>query len=154
MKINTRTVKELGQLTIRADISPQEIDSNPPFGVSYPKPFSCLVQADALDKKEVLIQGQLQGQTRLTCSRCLEEFDQTLSVPFELVAPLNEGELDLSGEVTQAVVLALPMKPLCRDRCKGLCPRCGQNLNNASCGCKPEVVHPGLETFKNLKITR
>jgi uncharacterized protein len=146
MKINTRTVKEAGQLTVTKEISPEEIDSNPPYGVAYPKPFQCQVNAMAAGT-EIVVQGQATGQAQLTCSRCLEEYPQSISVGFETTAGIEQGDVELSGEIAQAVVLALPMKPLCRDQCKGLCPHCGQNLNQGGCSCKPDPIHPDLRTI-------
>jgi uncharacterized protein len=149
MKINTHTVKEVGQLSLTEEISPQKIDSNPPSGVVYPRAFKCDVDATLADN-EILLQGRLAGQAMLTCSRCLEEYPQNIQVEFETVAKPEDGDVDLSGEISQAVVLSLPMKPLCREQCRGLCPHCGQNLNEANCRCKPEPIHPGLAPLKNL----
>jgi len=47
--------------------------------------------------------------------------------------------------------LALPMKPLCREDCKGLCPRCGEDLNVKGCGCVIETADPRWEALKTLK---
>lgn len=149
MKVNTHSVKDAGQLSLSEEISPQKIDSNPPFGVVYPQTFRCDIEAMVADS-EILIQGRLTGQGRLTCSRCLEEYPMTIGAEFETIAKPDEGDVDLSSEISQAVVLAMPMKPLCREQCKGLCPHCGQNLNTANCQCKPEPAHPGLAPLRNL----
>lgn len=153
MKINTRTVKEAGQIAVTSEVLPQEIDANPPFGVVYPQPFQCRVTASALDK-DVLIQGQVEGQVQLTCSRCLEEYSQAIGENFDMTVGIDEGNVELSGEISQAVVLVLPMKPLCQDQCRGLCPHCGQNLNITICQCKPQTTHSGFETLKNMNFTR
>ena len=50
------------------------------------------------------------------------------------------GEIDFTADVIQALTLSLPMKPLCRPDCHGLCPVCGQNLNEGSCSCEPRTV--------------
>ncbi len=149
MKINTRTVKEAGQITIVSRISPQEIDSNPPYGVSYLELFQCRVFAAAFEN-EVLIQGQVEGRANFTCSRCLNEYPQAIAADYEVTADTQQGDVDLSKEISQAVILALPMKPLCKDKCLGLCPHCGQNLNINSCRCKPDAVHSFPKILKNL----
>jgi uncharacterized protein len=108
----------------------------------------------------VLVQGKLHAQTTLTCSRCLEPVAVPLDIELvEIFTPTidvltgrpvqNEEEdralwindrhlLDLSEVLRQDLLLALPMHVLCREECRGLCPVCGQNLNQGSCGCTPE----------------
>lgn len=87
-----------------------------------------------------------------SCSRCLAAVRDKLVVPISvpIAAHLqNEdtddyiipeaGQIDVTDFVYQNVVTAFPHKFLCREDCKGLCPRCGKNLNDGDCGCKPEV---------------
>jgi uncharacterized protein len=108
----------------------------------------------------VLVQGRLHAQAALGCSRCLEPVAVPLDVELEEIftptidiltgRPVQSEEedqalwiddrhlLDLSEVLRQGVLLALPMHVLCREECRGLCPVCGQNLNQGSCGCTPE----------------
>jgi len=58
--------------------------------------------------------------------------------------------LDLGELVHEQFVLALPMKPLCSDACKGLCPSCGTNLNKGTCDCKPAWKDPRLEALQGI----
>jgi uncharacterized protein len=51
-------------------------------------------------------------------------------------------------------LLALTERPLCRDECRGLCPRCGTNLNERDCGCTTEANDPRLAVLRNLKVAR
>jgi uncharacterized protein len=110
--------------------------------------------------RDILVRGHLQGRLRLACSRCLEDFDQTANADFDLLlAPkpgavsgeseeLTAADLDLdyySGEVLdleavikEQIILLVPMKPLCVEDCKGLCPHCGAVLNLAECNCKKD----------------
>ncbi len=109
----------------------------------------------------LLVTGWLEAHPRLSCSRCLEEFEATVKATFEeeylpiidvrtgLPVRPPEGEdtpffyldqnheLDLSELVRQHVLVSLPLKPLCKEACAGLCPQCGANLNEGPCGCKP-----------------
>ena len=151
MKINTRAVKEAGELLIRESISSQQVDPNPPFGVAYHHPFQCEIKASVVDD-QILIRGEVKGEATLACSRCLDEFSQVLNANFEMMAGVQQGDVELSDEVSQAIVLVLPMKPLCQERCRGLCAQCGQNLNTRLCPCKPEMAHPALESLKKLKF--
>ncbi len=88
------------------------------------------------------------------CDRCAGAFDRELRVPVEAVLvrelsneqdsdpwtfELDGKEADLDEIMTTAFVLSMDSKLLCREDCKGLCPRCGKNLNEGPCGCRPEV---------------
>jgi uncharacterized protein len=108
----------------------------------------------------VLVQGKLSGKVALRCSRCLDPVVVPLAVDIEEIftptinvltgRPVQSEEqdralwiderhiLDLGEVIRQDVLLALPMHVLCRDGCRGLCPICGQNLNQGSCSCTPE----------------
>jgi uncharacterized protein len=64
--------------------------------------------------------------------------------------PIAEGDLDLGPLVREAVVLELPLAPLCREDCRGLCPHCGADRNEGECGC----VAPGDPRWANLDVLR
>ncbi len=109
-------------------------------------------------KRGILVRGDFTGVASLACSRCLIIFDQPIRFDFEeeffptvsinAGTPLAAGEddssafvidarhiLDLSEALRQYVLLATPMKPLCSSLCRGLCTRCGKNLNQGPCEC-------------------
>lgn len=113
------------------------------------------------DHAGVLVRGRLSTRMQVPCARCLEpavtdlgvdlveHFRPTVYLPGgPLVEPDPEADvatwiderhqLDLSEVLRQALLLAVPAHPLCREDCRGLCPRCGQNLNEGPCGCAPE----------------
>jgi uncharacterized protein len=71
--------------------------------------------------------------------------DQDMAVGF-----YRDDKIDLSQMIWEQVYLALPMKPLCKQDCRGLCQECGTNLNLASCSCERESVDPRLATLKTL----
>ncbi|KFA88100.1 YceD family protein [Archangium violaceum] len=60
--------------------------------------------------------------------------------------------IDLEPIVREQVLLALPMNTVCREECKGLCMKCGQNLNDKACGCDMTFVDPRLAALKNIKL--
>ncbi len=106
----------------------------------------------------VLVTGKLHASVIVTCSRCLgtarqqlllnieEEFSPAVDVATGIELPPAEEPdtfsmdehhvLDLQEVVRQYIVMAIPMKPLCREDCAGLCPQCGRNLNEGPCGCR------------------
>ncbi len=59
-------------------------------------------------------------------------------------------ELDITEDIRDMVILSLPMKPLCSDTCKGLCPKCGTNLNEEKCNCVLEEIDPRLEKLREF----
>jgi len=120
----------------------------------------------------ILVSGEMHTEVELTCSRCLSLFNCPLTLDIEeeyiptidvvsgvpLVLPEEPGSfiidehhvIDLSEAVCQHTLLAVPMKPLCREDCAGLCQGCGQNLNKGSCGCPPQVVDPRWSELSRL----
>ena len=122
---------------------------------------------------EIMVKGDLRTEVKLACSRCLKEFNGKLTVPVDVVYHpveelkdedhLNEvksEELDMdfySGEefdllalIKEQVELNLPMKPLCEDVCKGICPKCGTDLNLNRCTCSVKDIDPRFESLKKL----
>jgi uncharacterized protein len=122
-----------------------------------------------------LVRGRIAGVFALPCSRCAEDaaapfeesFEHFVALPSEEAggAPEQEAgeeahlrilaggaaELNLAGLCGEEFVLALPVKALCAPDCKGLCPACGANRNEASCGCAVEA-DPRLAALHGLKI--
>ena len=114
------------------------------------------------------------ARTRLEveCSRCVEPFEVPIDTTFDLryvpqtenvgegereigeddlaIAFYREGMLDLIDLMREQFVLAMPMKPLCREDCRGLCPECGTNLNKGQCDCAPRWEDPRLAALKSL----
>jgi uncharacterized protein len=127
---------------------------------------------------EIFAAGRAGGAVRLQCGRCLEEFNYNVeaevSAPFlpkvgggKEPSPKSEAEgpdaeegdvnyykgktLDLYNVLRDQLFLALPLKPLCREECKGLCPTCGADLNKGPCSCKAKKGDARLAALKKLK---
>ncbi len=122
----------------------------------------------------VELDGRLEGRVGLACVRCLEPFDVDLEADFSLTlvgeaiefgvgeAPLEEkdtslffaagGKADYRTIAEEQIYLNLPLKPVCRPECAGLCPTCGANRNLLECGCSRESVDPRLAPLQGLKI--
>jgi uncharacterized protein len=125
------------------------------------------------DKNQFRLVGRVHTTLELPCSRCLEPFTWPVDSAFDLryqphttntgegeieveeddltTAFYEHDEIDLGHLMREQMYLALPMKPLCRDDCGGLCPTCGVNLNLGPCGCKNEWEDPRLAVLKKLK---
>jgi uncharacterized protein len=63
----------------------------------------------------------------------------------------SEPQVALEQLAGEQIELALPMRIVCAESCKGLCPRCGANLNRGECGCKPEAVDDRLQALSALR---
>ena len=126
------------------------------------------------DKQQFRLAGSVKTTLQLPCSRCLEPFTLPVDASFDLrYQPHSENkgdedeveieeddlttafyeneEIDLGHLMHEQFYLSLPMKPLCRDECRGLCPVCGTNLNRGTCDCKREWDDPRLAGLRKLK---
>lgn len=143
------------------------------FAVSLDAPL----QADfslARHKDKILVNGSIEGTLDLECSRCLGRFSSPVRSELEThlqleEEPLDETEQELSPEdletqtlkngvidlrvlIAEQVHLAAPVKPLCSEGCKGLCPRCGTDLNRRACSCSREDGSLHWDALKRLKV--
>ncbi len=110
----------------------------------------------------VTVEAQIKAQLQIFCDRCAEEakLDFDIEMAHGLVCSLNEDDnddyilvedmkLDLERLTLEDIYLALPTKFLCNEDCKGVCAKCGANLNEGSCDCKKEI-DPRLESLLEL----
>jgi uncharacterized protein len=111
------------------------------------------------NSRGILVQGELETDVLTECARCLApvfypvEFDleELFSYPpsTSTVYSVEEtGFLDLAPLVREEAILAVPMGVLCRPDCAGLCPHCGQNLNEGTCDCERETIDPRLAILR------
>ena len=120
-------------------------------------------------------EGVLAGKLRIVCDRCLETYTFALNRDFHLsllppvslesipdetelkkddlaVRFIKDEKIDLDDIIREQVYLSLPMKLLCKNGCKGLCARCGVNLNFDACNCSKGGGHPAFLKLRDLKI--
>jgi uncharacterized protein len=133
------------------------------------------VVGDATRKgEEVRLRGRIRTEVEVSCDRCLAAVRVPLEVEFdtafiprasaaaqtenvELLAEdmglaAYDGEaVDLDELVREQILLALPARQLCSEECKGLCPKCGADLNAAACQCEHEEVDPRWSALAGLK---
>jgi uncharacterized protein len=126
--------------------------------------------------RSILVTGSLETTARQECSRCLEQFEYPLKINIEeeyfltrdpvtglpLPPPTEAGAflidenhiLDLREAVRQYKIMALPMKPVCREDCAGLCSQCGCKLNYTTCDCKPAIPDPRWAQLQALRTRK
>ena len=114
----------------------------------------------------VVAEGKINALTELSCSRCLDPFWQPIKIDFTEIFSAHpvEGEADALGEqflpadgsidltpiLRDYAALDIPIRQICKEDCKGLCPTCGVNLNLEDCGHKQEHIDPRMEGLKAL----
>lgn len=109
------------------------------------------------------LQGTLQALTAASCNRCLGEIEQPLTVavgdllayppgsqPDPLLSVPETGMLDLAPLLREYLLLELPSQSLCRPDCRGLCPECGNNLNESACEHPESEIDPRLARLSSL----
>ena len=124
--------------------------------------------------RSILAKGTLHTEVEVICSRCLSLFSCPLTLNIEeeyfpitdvvsgasLPLPEEPGSftideqhvIDLTEAIRQYALLAIPMKPLCRGDCAGLCPNCGHNLNQGPCDCSPQETDPRWSELRKLTL--
>jgi uncharacterized protein len=126
------------------------------------------------------IEGEISTTVELECSRCLCSFRNPLTISYALtfsrelpgisseqdddevelspeemgLIPFAGDELALDETVQEQLLMALPLQPLCRPECRGLCPNCGTDLNLTSCGCEPPVFNARFAALEKLKTNK
>jgi len=160
LKINVSTLLKarLGKsLTLSVDTGPQKLDD---LAVDF---LRGTVQVTRI-QKGLFVSGTVTSRLDLECVRCLESFAFPISLELEETFRLpgtdprqdapymvdDNGKIDLVPLLREHAWISIPMKPLCAPDCKGLCPRCGVNLNRESCTCEEEQVDPRLAVLKDF----
>ena len=125
------------------------------FGTSYPVSEPVLASGTVRNTAGVLVMtGRITTTIHGVCDRCAGDFDREEDIPIDVVLvtelsneenedewvfPLEGDSADLEEIVRTVFVLNMDSKLLCREDCKGLCCRCGKNLNEGPCGCQKEL---------------
>lgn len=125
----------------------------------------------------IRVKGSVAVGMRFACSRCLVPFESEISSVFtmfytrgnridsdedevelaeeDLVSVSYDGdEIDFAPEIAEQVIMELPFKPLCSERCQGLCPTCGADLNEGDCGCERASLNFKFGALKNFKVEK
>ena len=128
----------------------------------------------------VEVEGDLETALRLTCGRCLTEFVGPLATDFAITyvreahgLPADDApaegraeaeeagligfrgeEIDLTEGIQEQVVLSLPLRPLCREDCKGLCAACGADLNLGECDCRRQHPAGPFAALRHLRLEK
>jgi len=117
---------------------------------------------------QIIIDAKLTLKANFECDRCTSGFEQIIETGYKMVylfdnepaedssinityLPLEADKINLDNDVKDFAILAVPMKKLCNEDCKGLCLKCGKNLNEGDCGCEKIKVDDRWLPLKDLK---
>ncbi|MDI6801549.1 MAG: DUF177 domain-containing protein [Thermodesulfovibrionales bacterium] len=164
MKVVISEIPEEGiELELKEDISSES--------VKLLTPVTALLRLDKRDS-EVFIKGVINGEVEQQCSRCLKQISANIRTqinviyhPAEDIAKEEHHELkgeeldtgfyrndiiDTDDILREQLFLNIPMKPLCSAECKGLCPKCGADLNTTKCNCEVSEIDERLAVLEQL----
>ncbi len=167
MKIKIASLSD-GETRWKEEISPESVDLDTS---AYRRPLK--VDLIALKRPgKIQIEVGVEAEQTTICDRCCEDMVLTTrdqcSVYFserELIHPeeeegddfrsfiMGQEELDVTAEVRDAVMLSAPFQSFCSDDCKGICDKCGTNLNQKNCECIAEVIESPTELKNGIRIT-
>jgi uncharacterized protein len=167
MKIELNRTSEDFSEKLALEDSPEALEIEVE-GVTFEKPIRVELVVSK-NQDQLICQGQVTASAKLECSRCLAGYDYTVTSELSFVVDLagdsdearseEEGyfvvdssaaAFEIDDLVREAVLLSLPLKPLCSDDCKGLCPVCGVDLNRSQCSCVREETDPRWDKLKGL----
>lgn len=117
---------------------------------------------------QIVFDCDLSVTADLTCDRCTKEYKSKISTKFQIIylfskESVNEEDLnvhylspetdkiDLAPDTIEYCKLSVPLKNLCSENCKGLCTKCGTDLNEKTCDCNKEIINPVWDKLQNLK---
>ncbi len=167
MKIEFKRDWEDGSRTVELEEGPETLDLCAE-GASFEKP----VKVDLSVSKsgtQLICRGKVETSAKLECSRCLSVYSQPLVSGMDFVIDFGQNQYEVKSEednyfvvdpssgffqidnmVREAILLALPLKPLCSEDCRGMCPICGTDLNKSECSCVKRETDPRWEKLKGL----
>ena len=134
MKININNIPLEG-LTLEEKVIPSVLDLETD-SVKFSGPIKIRAEVSRVTNA-VTVGLSLSGSILLICSRCLKEFNVALKKIPRLNYQVDKSEpiIDLDQDIKEEIILDYPINPLCNPDCKGLCPKCGKNLNEGGCSC-------------------
>ena len=135
------------------------------FPIISKSPVSFYVKNEG--QRKLLLKGEATVKVLIPCARCLKDVENTIQLEFEkeldmIVTPqerelaldeqvfLDGYNLDVDKLVYGEILMNWPMQVLCKEDCKGICPKCGKDLNDGECDCQAEEIDPRLEVLKEL----
>lgn len=159
-------IHEIGRDGVDFDATVQVAELEGPGTERIPVRSARLYGRAVRGRRGVELRASIEATVELRCSRCIEPFSAPLAADFFLrLVPeavefgsgetrmdpeeatlfyARDGKADLEAMAAEQMYLCLPLKPVCRQGCQGLCPTCGTNRNRTGCGCRSDEADPRL----------
>lgn len=154
MIVNLRLIPD-GGITVEGEEDPAIIDIDDP-STAFFHPIGYRLRLNRAGQI-LLVRGHLKTTGSFTCSRCLKEFKAPILVADfgreKEIGP-EEVKIDLTPDIREDIILAIPAKPLCRADCRGICPLCGKELNQGDCGCPAPVSDSPFARLDRLTVKK
>lgn len=164
MKIKISHLKD-GFHTIEIHEKPESFDLK--GSENYKTEIDVVLEIDK-QRDTLYIKERVTAMGDFVCDRCAESFQRQVVTREQVVytsdrelvrfdeelrylAP-DQQEIDITDDIRDALLLAIPIKVLCSEACKGICPRCGRNLNVETCHCRQERIDPRWEALRRLGL--
>ncbi len=129
--------------------------------------FSAAVKLSKIHN-QIILDAELSANANFECDRCASLFSKEVKANYKMVylfssngeetdslnityLPVDSDKISLAGDFRDYLVLAIPMKKLCKDECKGLCYKCGKDLNEGECGCEKSQIDARWLPLNELK---
>ncbi len=164
--------KKNAPLQVEVDFGETQLELRGPL-VSLISPAHSRLRV-SLSGERLMVSGRIDGSLEVICCRCAKGFPQRVEKTFSVeywpdpkvqqegeelelsyddldIGFYRDDKIDLSAVVTEQIVLDIPMKPVCREGCKGLCDQCGADLNEETCECARTRVDPRLSVLAQIK---
>ena len=141
--------------------------------LKIPDPYSGKFRINIVLNKfdnQIILDAETYIPANFICDRCARDFQAEINSKFKMVylfrSNIDESEnekgevvylhpetdkIELDDDIRDYAILAVPMKKLCSEECKGLCPKCGKNLNDGPCNCTEEIIDPRWEPILKMK---
>lgn len=162
MKLRLNSLKE-GTQTIELTLSKEDLAITE---TSFQQPIFAKLNIYK-GMHEITFKGKLNTDLNLVCDRCLEPYKLNLEASFQsILAPIKSlssdideniipmtpqtNEVDLTPFTRDALLIEIPMKKICSENCKGICPSCGKNLNINTCRCENKKIDDRWKPLENL----
>lgn len=162
MKISIQNLKQ-GLSSFSENIAADFIDNK--YSKYYPNDFSVYVELDKIEK-DFRARILMKSVANYICDRCLKDFKIEIELQQEqiyktgstivdtdediIILPVDAVDIDLTNVLNEMVVLNHPIKMLCKESCKGICPNCGTDLNNNECRCEEAETDPRWDELRKL----
>ncbi len=162
VKLNISSYSE-GLSTEKRIIQSSDVDLN---DQEFYHPINLLFNIHKIGS-EVFLTAQINTLVALVCDRCLADYNYQLIETVNIICTTDSNlitdneddiyfiseatyEINITDSIRDALILNIPLKKLCIEKCKGLCAQCGVNLNEETCNCKSEKIDPRWEALKKI----